>query len=106
MTFRQGSVWRMDIPGDVKRGRPVIVISRNEMNQGNDALIIPTYTSSPRAKRAKPSHMVLPRGLGVFWKFAFPRPRTFTCRRCHTFATRWVYGIPATWVKSSAPSDG
>ncbi len=64
MTLRQGSVWRMDIPGDAKPGRPVIVISRNEMNRGNDALIIPTYTSNLGAKRGKPSYVFLPRGVG------------------------------------------
>lgn len=64
MTLRRGSVWRMDIPGDAKAGRPVIVISRNEMNRGDDALVIPTYTSNLGTKRSKPSYVFLRRGAG------------------------------------------
>ena len=64
MTPRQGSVWRVDIPADVKRGRPVVVVSREDMNRGSDVLIIPTYTSNLSAKRGKPSYVFLPRGTG------------------------------------------
>ncbi len=64
MSPRQGSVWRVDIPTDTKQGRPVIVVSREEMNRGKDVLIVPTYTSNLSAKRGRPSYVFLPRGTG------------------------------------------